>query len=149
MSRLEVEWSTRTFWLMVLLGLACTSQAALFSSTLPASRSVQVGDATTFFGTIINASSVAAVNRRVELLSPIDASLSCQPATAQNAQLGNADTPVDIDANQSQAFILCLTANSVVDPVQVEFTFTCDNNGPAAIFTRLKRTIGPLTVLWS
>ena len=125
--------------LALLLTLTCSqvAQAALFSATLPASRSVQVGQAASFFGTMINASAVTADGCRVELLSPIDADFSYQAADAGNQPVGNPDTPTSIDANGIQSFILTLTPNSVIDPTNVELTFTCDNNGPAPISTGL------------
>lgn len=124
-------------FLVAALSFAGTAHAALFSATLPASRSVQVGDVATFFGTIINAGSVTADGCRIELLSPIDASFSYQAANASNQVVGDPDAPVSIPAGGAQAFLLKLTPNTIIDPLEVEFTFTCDNDGPAPNFPGL------------
>ena len=110
----------------------------LVASTLPASRSVQVGDAATFFATVINASGETAADCRIELLSDIPATFSYQrtdPAT--NATIGEPGTPADIGPNAAQSYLLGLTASAVVDPTDVQFSFLCDNAAPAGIFSGL------------
>jgi hypothetical protein len=87
---------------------------------------------------MINAGPSTANNCRVELATVVDADFYHQntdPAT--NSPTGARNTPVDIATGQAQSFILGLTANSEVSPVDIYFSFICDNDGPAPIFVGL------------
>ena len=122
---------------IVALVLSTSVQAALFSSVLPASRSVQVGEPASFFATMINASNLSADGCRVELTSSIGATFTYQRTNEANEPVGSEGVPFSIAANENQSLVLSLTANSVVDPTDVEFTFSCDNHDPAPVYPGL------------
>ena len=108
--------------------------AAVFSSTLPTSRSVQVGQTASFFATMITDSPVTLTNCQISVATTVDATFSYQttdPLT--NAPTGTVNTPVDIAAGGSASFVLTLTPNSPISTTDIEFNFTCDNDGPAPV----------------
>jgi hypothetical protein len=111
-----------------------SSNIALVSALLPTSRSVGVGGAATFFGTMINASKdTAGSNCTVMPATTIPGTFSFQttdPAT--NAPVGAPNTPVTIAAGAAQNFVLSLTPSQSFLPIDVAFSFTCTNATPAA-----------------
>lgn len=110
----------------IALALCLPSHAVQFSSILPANRSVQVGSPASFFGTMLNTASVEAKDCAIFLASPIDAWFSYQATEAEtNAPIGVINTPVSIPAGSSQSFVLTLTPNSVIAPIDVKFTYSC------------------------
>ena len=116
------------------LSSATNTSTALFSSILPSSRSVRVGDMATAFATVINAGTDDAEGCSLMLASSeIDASFFYQatdPAT--NASVGDPDTPIDIPAGASQSFVFGVTPNTTLPPTEVELVYACDNAEPAA-----------------
>ena len=79
----------------------------LFAATLPSSRSVQVGQAATFFATIINAGTTDASGCVIDKLSGVKGNLSFQATDpASNAPVGLPNTPVTIAAGGSQTFVV-------------------------------------------
>jgi hypothetical protein len=100
----------------------------LVASILPSSRSVQVGNPATAFGTTINAGSNTAIGVGITLNDSIPASLTFQttdPAT--NAPTGTPNAPVDIPVGASQSFIIALTPQAPVDAVEVALSFSGAN----------------------
>jgi hypothetical protein len=111
-----------------------SSDITLVSALLPTSRSVQVGQPATFFGTMINASNdTAGSNCTVAPATNIPAGFFFQttdPAT--NAPTGTANTPVTIAPGAAQSFLLALTPTAALAPTDMAFSFTCSNAPPAA-----------------
>ena len=122
-----------------LLTLACVqalpAAATPFSSVLPSSRSVVVGNVATAFATVINPDEEDAENCTIAPVTVVDADFFYQttdPAT--NEATGTINTPVDIEAGGSQSFIFGLTPNSDFAAIPVEFAFTCSTGtAPSAI----------------
>jgi len=112
---------------------ASHASAVLVSSTLPASRSVQVSDTATLFATVINAGGNDASGCTISLATAIDADIFFQttdPAT--NALSGERDQPVTIAAGAAQSFLVGVTPNSAFAPTDIEFNFACADTAPAA-----------------
>jgi hypothetical protein len=117
---------------LLLICFGPVAQAALFSSTLPASRSVQVDQTATAFATLIHSGTVSPQNCRIELATAIDADFFFQATDpASNLPIGDRDAAVDLPSGGSQSFVVGVTLGSVVSPVELAFTFVCDNDGPA------------------
>jgi|GEM_PF-808244 len=112
--------------------------AVLVSSTLPASRSVQVGDTATLFASVINADTTTASGCGIALASPVDAEIFFQttdPAT--NALVGSRNESVDIAAGAAQSFLVGVTPGSEFAPTDIAFDFTCTGVQPAASISGL------------
>ena len=132
-----------SLWLHVFLGLsvflgASSASAVLVSSTLPASRSVQVGNTATLFATVINAGATTASGCGIELDSSVDAELFFQttdPAT--NGLVGSRDQTVDIAVGAAQSFLIGVTPGSEFEPTDIAFNFSCNNTQPAASISGL------------
>ena len=123
--------------LIVTFGLQ-PADASLFSSTLPSSRSVEVGAAATAFATIINAGAADAAGCRIEPLNDVRAAFSYQttdPTT--NAVTGTPDTPVTVAAGASQSFVFSVVPDGPFSATNLLLGFTCSNAGPAPITTGL------------
>lgn len=128
----------RTSTLIAVLLSTLPSAAAIFSATLPTSRSSQIGAPTTFFGSVINSEAETLTGCEVSLASSIDATFDYQvtdPAT--NALVGSANTPVEIGPNGFASYLLTLTANSAIEPTDVAFDFSCDGVANAPSFVGL------------
>lgn len=122
-------------WLLV-ASLAAPAFGALFSSTLPSSRSAEVGAFTSFFGTLINAGDQQVTGCGIALESPIGATFFYQTTDPQtNQTVGSPNTPVDISAGGVQTFLLGVTAQTEVSPTDVVFRFACNNSDPAPVVT--------------
>lgn len=99
---------------------------------LPASRSVQVGGTATAFVAIINSGNAAASGCSVAPASSVPANFVYQttdPAT--NALTGSPNTPADIPGHGLQTFVIGLTPNAAFGPVNLPFSFACQNVAPA------------------
>lgn len=115
---------------------------ALSAATLPVSRSVQVGDVATVFGTISNGGAVMGNSCEITLKSAIPAAFNYQitdPAT--NALLGSANQPVDIPPAGSQSFVLAIIPYASFPPEELEFGFACTNSDEAPIRTSLSTVL--------
>jgi len=108
----------------------------LVAALLPASRSATVGNPVTVFATIINAGSSTAPQCAI---TPAGGQLvsflyqATNPTT--NGLIGAANTPIDIPAGQAQSFVIAITPRAAFGPVQVPFSFACNNVVPAANVT--------------
>ena len=111
--------------------------AAVVASSLPASRSVQVGTPATAFGTIINTDTTSpATGCGIGLVSSVAADFAYQttdPAT--NALTGTANTPVNIPAGASQSYVFALTPTADFAPTDIQLNYDCNNTDSAPIFT--------------
>ena len=104
----------------------------LFAATLPSSRSVQVGQAATFFATIINAGTTDASGCVIDKLSGVKGNLSFQatdPAT--NVPVGLPNTPVTIAAGGSQTFVVSVMPTAQFTSTEFALYFGCTNTQTA------------------
>jgi hypothetical protein len=98
----------------------------LFAATLPASRSIQVGNTATAFATILNNAGVAATGCGIVPATLIPARFLFQttdPTT--NALTGTANSNVSIPAGKSQSFLIAFTANAPMTSANVALGFSC------------------------
>ncbi len=115
--------------------LPAIAQTSIAAALLPTSRSVQVNQDATFFATIINGGSETAISCKIERDPRISGRFSYQttdPTT--NEALGVPNTPVDIPPNGSQSFVVSISSNEVVAPIEFEPGFSCDNAARAPVF---------------
>ena len=105
----------------------------LYAAVLPYARSVQLGQAATAFGTIINDTGVDATNCLVKLpASPaLPASFSYQTTNASNKLVGTPNTPANIPAGGSQGFVFGITPNAAFAATDIPVVFDCANTLPA------------------
>ena len=99
---------------------------------LPSSRSVQVGQAATFFATIINAGATDASGCVIDKLSGVKGNLSFQatdPAT--NVPVGLPNTPVTIAAGGSQTFVVSVMPTAQFTSTEFAVYFGCANTPTA------------------
>jgi hypothetical protein len=100
----------------------------LFAATLPGSRSVQVGQAATFFATIINAGATEAVGCAIDKRSGIKGNLSFQATDpASNVPVGLPNTPVTIAAGGSQTFVVSVMPTANFTSTEFALHFGCTN----------------------
>jgi len=110
----------------------------LVAAVLPASRSATVNNTVTAFATIINAGSTTAPACAITPEGGLPLSFVFQTTNpTTNALTGTANTPVDIPAGQPQSFVIGLTPTSAFPPVQLPFSFACQNVPQAPIVTGL------------
>jgi len=106
------------------------------ASVLPTSRSVQVGDRATAFGTIINVADVTATDCGIAPVGGLPAEFFYQttdPLT--NGLVGEPDTPADILPGAAQTYVFGFTPNAPIDPTDVSLFFSCSNTGTADVLT--------------
>jgi hypothetical protein len=119
---------------------ATTIEAAV----LPASRSVQVGNAATAFGTIVNSGTANATACRIAPSTTVTADFIYQTTNpATNALTGTPNTPVDIVAGGSQSYVFAFTPTAEISSTEVELVFDCSDTDPAPV------TVGLNTLLLS
>ncbi len=116
--------------------------AAIFSSVLPSSRSVQVGTTATFFATIVNGGSTDATDCSIAPSTGVDADFFYQETDpASNALVGSRDTPVDIAAGAFQTFLFAYSPNSAFGPSDLALSFDCADTDPAPVTTGLNTVL--------
>jgi hypothetical protein len=104
----------------------------LFAATLPSSRSVQVGQAATFFATIINAGTTDASGCVIDKLSGVKGNLSFQATDpASNVPVGLPNTPVTIAAGASQTFVVSVMPTAQFTSTEFALHFGCTNTQTA------------------
>ncbi len=112
-----------------------TPPASLVSAILPASRSVQKNQTVTVFMTILNASDKPAYDIGAALKSaglPIT-DFTYQPTSAAtNALIGAPNTPVFLDGQQGQSYLVAFRPFNVIAPTDVEFDASSFNAAPIA-----------------
>src|SRR5262245_22158528 len=107
--------------LIAALHAGAASAQSLVASTLPTSRSVQVGNTATAFATIINTDrNNVALNVSIALQTNIPASFTYQTTDPQtNALTGSPNTPVNIPTNGgSQSFLIAITQTAPIAPTE-------------------------------
>ena len=113
-----------------------TSATALVAAVLPGSRSIQLGDTATVFGTIINAGTVPAIGCGVALdvstTAPVGIAYQSSDA-ATNKVTGAQNVPVTLAPGAAQAFVLSLTPTTAFDPSIIDLSFACQNAPAASI----------------
>jgi len=117
--------------------------ASVVASSLPSSRSVQVGNLASAFATMINTSSTAANDCSIEPQTSVSADFSYQTTDASNVPVGTPNTPADIAAGESQNFVFGFLPTSPFSPTEVLITYDCTNSAPAPV------TVGLNTLLLS
>jgi len=125
---------------LALCVLSVHATAAIVSATLPASRSVQVGQIAHAFATIINTGVGTANACGLALGTTLDASFAyslTDPFTNLIDDSVGANTPVDIPAGASQSYVFSIAPGSVLAVTDVEIVFDCDNTEPAPVHTGL------------
>jgi hypothetical protein len=104
----------------------------LFAATLPSSRSVQVGQAATFFATIINAGATDAIGCVIDKLSGVKGNLSFQATDPlSNVPVGLPNTPVTIAAGGSQTFVVSVMPTANFTSTEFALHFGCTNTQTA------------------
>ena len=110
----------------------------LFSSILPASRAVQLGQVATVFGNLFNSSSEEGINCRPEppnqLFEFTPVRFDYQITDASNLLTGTPNTPVNIPPGSVQNFLLQLDPPSVITGGRLGIRFLCDNLAAAPTF---------------
>lgn len=108
-------------------------QPGLLAAVLPYARSVQLGQAATAFGTIINNTSSAAIGCRLAMPDTLvlPASFNYQTTNPANALTGAPNTPIDIPAGGIQGFVFGVTPALSFDAADIPIQFTCENRIPA------------------
>jgi probable HAF family extracellular repeat protein len=110
----------------------------LVAAVLPESRSALVNNTVTAFATIINTGGSTAPQCAIAPSGGEPINFVYQTTNPQtNALTGTANTPVDIAAGQPQSFVIALTPTAAFNPVQVPFSFACNNVVPAPSVTGL------------
>lgn len=123
---------------------AALTETSVVSSTLPTSRSVQVGQTATVFASIINTGTVIATECGITLDSdvPVDVTYNITDPTT-NAVTGGTDAPAALTPGATGSFVLSLSPGSELPPTEVEFNYQCENSDEAPV------TVGLNTVLLS
>jgi len=119
------------------------SGAAVAASSLPSSRSVQIGSVASAFATVINTSNTAATDCSIAPQTSVAADFAYQTTDASNALVGTPNTPTDIAAGGSQNFIFAFTPTATFSPTEVLLNYDCTNSVPAPV------TVGLNTLLLS
>lgn len=109
-----------------------TPAGPIVSSVLPASRSVQVGNAATAFATIINSGGATATDCSIAPPPGVAADFTYQTTNASNLPVGTADTPADILPGGSQSFVFGFTPNAPIPSTDVQLIFDCTNTDAAS-----------------
>lgn len=97
----------------------------LFASTLPSSRSIQVGTAATAFATIIN-TGAAATNCGIAPVTSTPSTFAFQTTSSTtNALTGSPNTRVPIATNGSQSYVVAYTATGAMASTDVAMDYGC------------------------
>lgn len=122
----SVKPSDINFDFASLLSAPAPPPSSLVSAILPASRSVQLGNAATAFATIINTASTTAPSCSIAPLGNVPVNFTYQTTNpTTNALTGTANTPIDIAAGAAQSFVVALAPTAALDPATVAFSFAC------------------------
>ena len=129
------RFAALTAAMVTTVGLAAVpvyADTAVVASVLPNSRSVQVDTPATLFATILNAGAEAGANCRIEADPAVSGSFSFQATDPNsNSPVGSPDEPVDLAVGGFQTFVVTLTPDAVVQPLDVALGFVCDNAAAA------------------
>ena len=121
----------------------------IVSSTLPDSRSVEVGTKATAFASIINtAPSQTAINCGLRALTDIPATFIYQQIDAAGMPIDEINQGADIPgANGIQGYVFGFTPTAAFAPTEIEITYDCANSDPASIFVGLNTLLLSASVL--
>lgn len=117
-------------------------QTSVVASTLPAVRSVQVGNIASAFATVINTGPVTASGCRIEPATMVAANFSYQttdPGT--NELVGTPDTTTDIASNGAQTFFFSFVPTAAFTATDIALDFVCDNAPAAPVFSGLNTLV--------
>ncbi len=110
----------------------------LFSSSLPASRSVLVGNTATAFATILNPNLFEATDCSISPITNLAATFFYQTTDPNtNALIGTVNTPVSIAAGSFQTYLFAFTPTATINPVDIELRYDCTNTTPVTVTTGL------------
>jgi streptogramin lyase len=99
----------------------------LVAATLPASRSIQVGNTATAFATILN-TGAAATSCGIAPVTDVAGTFLYQTTNpTTNALTGSPNVPASIGAGGSQTYVVAFTANAPYSPTNVTLGFDCAN----------------------
>ena len=118
-------------------------EASVVASSLPSSRSVQVGNLASVFATVINGSATAAIDCSLTPQTSVAADFAYWTTDAANVPTGSPNTPASIPGNGSQNFIFGFAPTAPISPTEVLMTYDCANTDPAPV------TVGVNTLLLS
>ena len=117
---------------------AANPKVQAVSSTLPTSRSVEVGTPATVFATIINtaAPALGEDNRGfgcgIRLTTPVTGEFTYrQTNPVDNSVRGQPDSPAALLAGAAQTYVIAITPTATLPPTEFEFEYGCANGTPA------------------
>jgi hypothetical protein len=114
---------------------AMAQEQGLFGAVSPGSRSVQVGQDTTAFATLINSSAVSASNCKIAQAGAPVGSFSFQTTDSlTNTPTGFVNNSVNIPAGGSQSFVFTIAPNAVLNGTSLLLAFSCDGFADAPVF---------------
>ena len=104
------------------------------AAILPSSRAVQVGQTATVFATLLAAGTGTATGCTIAPVNaPAGTAFTYQRTNAQNAPIGEPNTPVDIPGGEGQSFVLALTPSQTFAGTDIRFAFDCTNTEPVGV----------------
>jgi hypothetical protein len=106
---------------------------AIAASSLPSSRSVQVGSLASAFATMINTGSAALTDCSIAPRTSVAADFAYWTTDAANVPVGTPNTPVDIAAGGFQNYIFGFLPTAPISPTEVELDYDCTNSEPAPV----------------
>jgi hypothetical protein len=111
----------------------------LFASTLPASRSVVSGTLASVFASVVNGAAATATGCRIEVINTLPGTFNYRTTDPETNQPdpGPPNPVVSIPVGGSQSYVFELTPTEPFDMVDIQFSYACDNAGPAAVASGL------------
>lgn len=105
---------------------------SLVAALLPASRSVEVGQAATAFVTVLNAGNTRAEGCNISPETSLPVSFAFRATdSATNATTDDPFVPQSLDPGAAQTFVIEVTPYAPMPPSVVPFRYLCDNSTPA------------------
>ncbi|MBI1340121.1 hypothetical protein GC169_07935 [bacterium] len=123
-----------TYRVEVTQGSSPSTTTTIAAATLPQARSVRIGDAATFFGTILNTGNQTATKCGVQPSTTTPARFTFTQTNSANQVIGQPNTRFDIPAGQAGGFVLSFDPGEAFAGTPLNFVFDCANTDPAPIF---------------
>jgi hypothetical protein len=120
-------------WAEFTVAGAPPSTSSIAASSLPSSRSVQVGTLASAFATMINIGSTTLTGCSIAPRTSVAADFAYQTTDAANVPVGTPNTPVDIPAGGFQNYIFGFLPSAPISPTEVELDYDCTNSEPAPV----------------